>query len=108
MKDIINLERSRITSDGLLQKFDEEAKERLDKTAEFLADECHKYWLEIESHRNPSISPPAKTSQPNLSTDTPSDDSASEVHPGASMTVMDIDSLKQTLIDLDGQEDIAF
>ena len=80
----------------------------MDKTAEILSDECHKYWLEIEANRNPSKSPPVKTSQPHLTTDTPSDDSASEVHPGASMTVMDIDSLKQTLIDLDGKEDIAF
>ena len=108
MKEIINLERSQITSDGLLRKFDEEAKERLDKTAEILSDECHKYWLEIEANRNPSNSPPVKTSQPHLTTDTPSDDSASEVHPGASMTVMDVESLKQTLIDLDGKEDIAF
>ena len=108
MKEIINLERSRITSDGLLQEFDEEAKERLDKTAEFLSNECHKYWLEIEANRNPSKSPPVKTSQPHLTTDTPLDDSAAESHPGASMTVMDVESLQKSLIDLDGQEDIAF
>ena len=108
MKEIINLERSRITSDGLLQEFDEEAKERLDKTAEFLSNECHKYWLEIEPNRNPSKSPPVKTSQPHLTTDTPSEERVAESHPGASMTKEDIVSLKQSLIDLDGQEDIAF
>jgi len=108
MKEVISLERSQVAGSALLEKFDEESNERLDKTVEILKNECFSLWEEIEANRNPSISRPVKTSQPRLTTDTPKEESASEVHPGASMTVMDIDSLKQTLIDLDGQEDIGF
>ena len=108
MKDVILEERSQIVSEGMLKKFDQEAKERLDETAEILKKQCLELWKEIEAHKNPSKSPPVATSQPLLTTDTPSEESSSESHPGASMTVMDIDSLRQALIDLDGKEDIAF
>lgn len=108
MKEIILQERSQIVSDGLLKKFDQEAKERLDKTVEILKKECWSLWEEIDANRNPSKSPPVASSQLSLTADTSSEESASESHPGASMTVMDMQSLQQRLIDLDGKEDVAF
>ena len=108
MKEAIFLERSKLSSNAMLEKFDREARERLDNVVETLKKECHEVWKEIDSHRNPSKSPSKAASQPFLTTDTPSEESSSEGHPGASMTVMDIKSLKQALIDLDGKEDIAF
>ena len=108
MKDAILLERSKLSSNAMLEKFDREAKERLDNVVETLKKECYEVWEEIDSHRNPSKSPSTATSQSFLTTDTPPEESEPESHPGASMTVMDVESLKQTLIDLDGKEDIAF
>ena len=108
MKDEILLERSKLSSTAMLENFDKEAKDGLDNVVETLKKECFEMWKLIDANRNPSNSAPVETSQPLLTTDTPSEERAAESHPGASMTVMDIESLKQTLIDLDGKEDIAF
>ena len=108
MKEEILLERSKLSSTAMLENFDKEAKDGLDNVVETLKKECFEMWKLIDANRNPSNSAPAEVSQPLLTTDTPSDESAAESHPGASMTVMDVESLRQTLIDLDGKEDIAF
>ena len=108
MKDEILLERSKLSSTAMLENFDKEAKDGLDSVVETLKKECFEMWKLIDSNRNPSNSAPAETSQPLLATDTPLEERAAESHPGASMTVMDIESLRQALIDLDGKEDIAF
>ena len=108
MKNEILLERSKLSSNAMLENFDKEAKDGLDNVVETLKKECFEMWKLIDANRNPSNSAPVETSQPLLTTDTPSEERAAESHPGASMTVMDIESLKQTLIDLDGKEDIAF
>ena len=108
MKEIILEERSQITSAGLLKKFDEEAKARMDETAEVLKKECEVLWKEIEANRNPSKSPPAKTSAPTPSPDTHEEKAPLGGNSVATMGKEEIDSLKQTFIELDGQEDIPF
>ena len=108
MKDIILEERSQITSAGLLQKFDEEAKSRMDETAEVLKKECEALRKEIEANRNPSKSPPAATSTPPPSTDTHKAEVPTEGKSGAQMGKEEITALKQTFIELDGKEDIPF
>ena len=108
MKEIILEERSQITSAGLLKKFDEEAKARMDETAEVLKKECEVLWKEIEANRNPSKSPPAAPSIPSPSTDTHKAEVPTEGKSVAQMGKEEITALKQTFIELDGQEDIPF
>ena len=108
MKDIILEERSQITSAGLLKKFDEEAKSRMDETAEVLKKECEALRKEIEANRSPSKSPPAATSTPSPSTDTHKAEVPVESKSVAQMGKEEITALKQTFIELDGKEDIPF
>ena len=108
MKEIILEERSQITSAGLLKEFDEEAKVRMDETAEVLKKECEALWKEIEANRNPSKSPPAAPSIPSPSTDTHKAEVPIEGKSVAQMGKEEITALKQTFIELDGQEDIPF
>ena len=108
MKEIILEERSQITSAGLLKKFDEEAKTRMDETAEVLKKECEALWKEIEANRNPSKSPPVELSQPHLAADTGPRERAVESKSVPQMGKEEITALKQTFIELDGQEDIPF
>ena len=108
MKEIILEERSQITSAGLLKEFDEEAKVRMDETAEVLKKECEALWKEIEANRNPSKSPPAAPSIPSPSTDTHKAEVPIEGKSVAQMGKEEITALKQTFIELDGKEDIPF
>ena len=108
MKEIILEERSQITSAGLLEKFDEEATARMDDTAEVLKKECEALRKEIEANRNPSNSPPVELSQPHLAADTGPRERAAESKSVPQMGEEEITALKQTFIELDGQEDIPF
>ena len=108
MKEIILEERSQITSAGLLKKFDEEATTRMDETAEVLKKECEALRKEIEANRNPSKSPPVELSQPHLAADTGPRERAAESKSVPQMGEEEITALKQTFIELDGQEDIPF
>jgi len=108
MKEIILEERSQVTGDESLKKFDEEAKSRMDETAEVLKKECEALWKEIEANKNPSKSPPAATSTPSPSADTRNPEVPVESESVAQMGKDGIALLKQTFIELDGQEDIPF
>ena len=108
MKEIIIEERSQITSAGLLKKFDEEATARMDETAEVLKKECEALRKEIEANRNPSKSTPVATSAPPPSTDTHKAEVPTEGKSVPQMGEEEITALKQTFIELDGQEDIPF
>ena len=108
MKEIILEERSQITSAGLLEKFDEEAKARMDETAEVLKKECEALRKKIEANRNPSKSTPAATSTPPPSTDAHKAEVPTESNFVPQIGKEEISELKQTFIELDGQEDIPF
>ena len=108
MKEIILEERSQVTGDESLKKFDEEAKSRMDETAEVLKKECESLWKEIEANKNPSKSRRAATSTPPPSTDTHKAEVPTEGKSVAQMGKEEITALKQTFIELDGKEDIPF
>ena len=107
-KEKILDERSQIVSDGLRKKFDESARDRLDKLVDQLKEQANaEYDRERDGRKHPN-STPAETSNPSPSPDTQKEEVPLEGKSVAKMSNEEITSLKQTFIELDGKEDIPF
>ena len=107
-KEKILDERSQIISDGLRKKFDESARDRLDKLVDQLKEQANAEYDRVRDGRKHPNSTPAETSNPSPSPDTQKEEVPLEGKSVAKMSNEEITSLKQTFIELDGKEDIPF
>ena len=108
-KEKILDERSLIVSDGLRIKFDEDARDRLDKLVDQLKEQANAEYDRVRDGRKHPNSTPNATSTPPPTTDTPEEEEvALESKPATKMSSAIVDSMRQTLIELDGKEDIPF
>ena len=101
-------ERSQIVSSGLLEKFDEESKVRLDELVEQLKIQALEALEVAKERKKGHRSPPAATSGPSPSTDTQNNEVPLESESEAPEPTALKETLRQALIDLDGKEDIPF
>jgi len=101
-------ERSQIASDDLRAKFDQDAKIRLDDLVEELKIQANEAYDKEMAEKDRPNSTPNATSTPPPTTDTPEEEVALESKPATKMSSAIVDSMRQTLIELDGKQDIPF